>query len=264
MAFSAYKVDTNPGVDKVGNFATKHNSLCDKLDQSNLPAFTRWTAGTGSNSIIVNHPSNTAAGKYSLVTGKNNSTSGYYSLTHGVQHTNAGYSCGILGGSGNVIGAVNYACIAGGGGQSIPSGGYSFIGGGGNNICAGGISGIIGGTNNKVNLGVTRSVVLGGLAMTAHTSYSVFVPDVKIWSERGIHYRSGSTNSYFGSVNLSSGSAVVTTTSANLNSLIFLTHNSNAGGVGDLHVTKAAGSFTITSSNGSSTANIAWMIINTF
>lgn len=80
---------------------------------------------------------------------------------------------------------------------------------------------------------------------------------------KGIFIKEGS-NARMGISTLTAGSVVVSTTAVAANSRIFLTNNVNGGTAGFLRVSaiSAGTSFTITSSSGTDTSQIAWLIID--
>ena len=79
---------------------------------------------------------------------------------------------------------------------------------------------------------------------------------------KGLQVAEGS-NAKMGTATLSGGAATVSTTAVTANSRIFLTSQSDGGTPGFLRVSArtAATSFTITSSSGSDTSVVAWMIV---
>jgi hypothetical protein len=79
---------------------------------------------------------------------------------------------------------------------------------------------------------------------------------------KGLRVKEG-TNAKMGTVVLSAGSAVVSTTAVTASSRIYLTSQADGGTPGFLRVsTRTAGtSFTITSSSGTDTSTVAWFIV---
>lgn len=79
---------------------------------------------------------------------------------------------------------------------------------------------------------------------------------------KGLRVKEGS-NAKMGTAVLVAGSAVVSTTAVTANSRIFLTNQLLGGTAGFLRISArtAATSFTITSSSGSDTSTVAWMIV---
>lgn len=71
------------------------------------------------------------------------------------------------------------------------------------------------------------------------------------------------TNKCMGSATLVAGTATVSTTKVTANSRIFLTSNTDGGTPGWLRVSArtAATSFTITSSSGTDTSTVAWLLV---
>lgn len=71
------------------------------------------------------------------------------------------------------------------------------------------------------------------------------------------------SNKRMGTATLTAGAATVNTTSVTANSRIFLTSNTDGGVVGFLRVSaiSAGTSFTITSSSGTDTSTVAWLIV---
>lgn len=72
------------------------------------------------------------------------------------------------------------------------------------------------------------------------------------------------TNATMGVATLTAGTATVNTNQVRANSRIFLTRQVSGGTVGDPGVTaRVAGtSFTITSSSGTDSSQVAWLIVN--
>ena len=89
-----------------------------------------------------------------------------------------------------------------------------------------------------------------------HTSISLLTAGL------GLKIKEGA-NATMGTTILVAGTQVVSTTKVTANSRIFLTNNANGGTVGALYVSaRSAGiSFTITSTSGTDTSTIAWLII---
>lgn len=77
------------------------------------------------------------------------------------------------------------------------------------------------------------------------------------------HYVKEGTNATMGSATLVGGTVTVNTTKVTANSRIYLTNNANGGTVGAVYVSaRTAGtSFTITSTSGTDTSTVAWLIV---
>jgi hypothetical protein len=246
-----------------------------------------WSAGTGSNSIKQAGIATNAAGAgYSMVTGKINVT------------TAGATGSAIIGGQNNTIYSTGGLSFIGGGIGSRTNGLYSFMGGGSSNIIrassnyssiTGGLSqdlsgtanfmvggyssiikssavacGILGGINNQINTSVSRCVVLGGHHISGATTDSVYVPSLYIWNG-GINYYTGGTNSSFGTVTLTGGTATVSSTAVKANSMIFLTQK--AGGTPSTiwyDNIVANTSFIISGSSLTNTSEVSWIIVNKY
>lgn len=105
-----------------------------------------------------------------------------------------------------------------------------------------------------------REVVL---SRTAANQLSLTTADLRIATAgRGLMVAEGS-NAKMGTVALTAGAATVSTTAVTANSRIFLTNQALGGTAGFLRVSaRTAGtSFTITSSSGTDTSTIAWMLV---
>lgn len=92
---------------------------------------------------------------------------------------------------------------------------------------------------------------------------SFFGGDVKIGTVgKGLYVKEG-TNATMGKATLVAGTVTVTTTKVTANSRIFLTNQNGSGTVGTPYVSSrtAATSFVITSTSGTDTSDIAWIII---
>ncbi|MFQ5591944.1 MAG: hypothetical protein ACE5HE_12330 [Phycisphaerae bacterium] len=83
-----------------------------------------------------------------------------------------------------------------------------------------------------------------------------------LWLNDGIHIKEG-TNKTMGAATLTAGSVTVSTTKVTASSRIFLTGQNSSGTAGFLRVSsRSAGtSFTITSSSGSDTRSVAWLLL---
>jgi hypothetical protein len=118
-----------------------------------------------------------------------------------------------------------------------------------------------------IQLGASASTVvgdaLGNITLTP-TSGAVKIstgPIQVVTAGYGLSIAHG-TNCKLGSSTLSAGSVVVSNTSVTSNSLIFLSRSTSGGTLGDLSYTISAGtSFTITSSSGTDTSTVAWLIV---
>lgn len=98
---------------------------------------------------------------------------------------------------------------------------------------------------------------------TANNQWSVTGADVRIATAgRGLMVAEGS-GAKMGTATLTAGTATVSTTAVTANSRIFLTNQALGGTAGFLRVSaRTAGtSFTITSSSGTDTSTVAWMIV---
>ncbi|WP_275558503.1 hypothetical protein [Streptomyces sp. 5-6(2022)] len=98
---------------------------------------------------------------------------------------------------------------------------------------------------------------------TANNQWSVTGADVRVATAgRGLMVAEGS-NAKMGTATLTAGAATVSTTAVTANSRIFLTNQALGGTAGFLRVSaRTAGtSFTITSSSGTDTSTVAWMIV---
>ncbi|OMI34390.1 hypothetical protein [Streptomyces sparsogenes] len=98
---------------------------------------------------------------------------------------------------------------------------------------------------------------------TAANQWSVTGADLRVATAgRGLMVAEGS-NAKMGTVALAAGAATVSTTAVTANSRIFLTNQALGGTAGFLRVSaRTAGtSFTITSSSGTDTSTVAWMIV---
>ncbi|MGW7688834.1 hypothetical protein ACWGMA_08060 [Streptomyces asiaticus] len=105
-----------------------------------------------------------------------------------------------------------------------------------------------------------REVVL---SRTAANQLSLTTADLRIATAgRGLMVAEGS-NAKMGTATLTAGTATVSTTAVTANSRIFLTNQALGGTAGFLRVSaRTAGtSFTITSSSGSDTSVVAWMLV---
>ncbi|MFJ4637594.1 hypothetical protein ACIP69_18470 [Streptomyces hygroscopicus] len=105
-----------------------------------------------------------------------------------------------------------------------------------------------------------REVVL---SRTAANQLSLTTSDLRIATAgRGLMVAEGS-NAKMGTATLAAGTATVSTTAVTANSRIFLTNQALGGTAGFLRVSaRTAGtSFTITSSSGTDTSTVAWMIV---
>lgn len=105
-----------------------------------------------------------------------------------------------------------------------------------------------------------REVILG---RTAANQLSLTTSDFRIATAgRGLMVAEGS-NAKMGTATLTAGAATVSTTAVTANSRIFLTNQALGGTAGFLRVSaRTAGtSFTITSSSGTDTSTVAWMIV---
>ncbi|MEU1663576.1 hypothetical protein ABZ547_08170 [Streptomyces sparsogenes] len=98
---------------------------------------------------------------------------------------------------------------------------------------------------------------------TANNQWSVTGADMRVATAgRGLMVAEGS-NAKMGVATLTAGAATVSTTAVTTNSRIFLTNQALGGTAGFLRVSaRTAGtSFTITSSSGTDTSTVAWMIV---
>ncbi|MER7794889.1 hypothetical protein [Streptomyces sp. NPDC097640] len=101
------------------------------------------------------------------------------------------------------------------------------------------------------------------LSRTAANQLSLTTADLRIATAgRGLMVAEGS-NAKMGTVALTAGTATVSTTAVTANSRIFLTNQALGGTAGFLRVSaRTAGtSFTITSSSGSDTSTVAWLLV---
>lgn len=133
---------------------------------------------------------------------------------------------------------------------SIGEPGYSFVGASSSGFSL--VSGV-------------PAVVVSGSAKAYFQSSDVQLDDADLrisTAGRGLNIKEGS-NARMGSVALTAGAATVSTTEVSANSRIFLTSQADGGTVGFLRVSArtAATSFTITSSSGSDTSTVAWLIV---
>lgn len=121
---------------------------------------------------------------------------------------------------------------------------------------------------------VTGNLTVGGNSILTGTVQVVtgplFTADVQIFgildlktAGQQLRIKEGA-NAIMGAVALVAGSSVVATTAVTATSRIFLTSQVDGGAPGFLRVSTrtAATSFTITSSSGTDTSTVAWLIIN--
>lgn len=82
----------------------------------------------------------------------------------------------------------------------------------------------------------------------------------------GLSFRTAVAGARAGSAVLAAGSKVVATTAIGASSMVFVTSNFPGGTPGDVRVSArtAGSSFTITSSSGTDTSEVAWFIVNPF
>ena len=114
----------------------------------------------------------------------------------------------------------------------------------------------------EVGSGAAAREVIQG--RTAANQWSFTTTDVRIATAgRGLMVAEGS-NAKMGTIALTAGAATVSTTAVTASSRIFLTNQALGGTAGFLRVSaRTAGtSFTITSSSGTDTSTIAWMIVD--
>lgn len=113
-------------------------------------------------------------------------------------------------------------------------------------------------TSSVMNLDISATTRLS-LTSTAGT----MTGDFKLGTAGNGFYVKEGTNATMGSVALSGGAATVNTTKVTANSRIFLDNQALGGTAGFLRVSaRSAGtSFTITSSSGTDTSTVAWLIV---
>lgn len=133
-----------------------------------------------------------------------------------------------------------------------------FIDGGGNTTVRRGV-------NVLERTGTTASPVSvsRGIQISGTNGDTLTVPGDVIISTAGKGLQvKGGTNAKAGSATLVGGTVTVANTSVTANSEIFLSRSTTGGTAGTLSYTKTAGtSFTITSSSGSDTSSVNWMIV---
>lgn len=116
---------------------------------------------------------------------------------------------------------------------------------------------------DMVNARMQVTYTPGTTALLASTEFgSQVLVDGPLRALGGVQVKEG-TNAVMGSVTLVGGSAVVATTAVTASSRIQLTGNVDGGTPGWLRVsTRTAGtSFTITSSSGTDTSTVAWLLV---
>lgn len=121
-------------------------------------------------------------------------------------------------------------------------------------------------TQGNQNAAIADNVAFSGsfFINSSSTNTSLISGDFKInTAGKGLFVKEGS-NAKMGTATLTAGSATVSTTAVAATSRIFLTSNTDGGTPGFVRVSaRSAGtSFTITSSSGTDTSTIAWMIVD--
>ncbi len=222
----------------------------------------RWTGGTGTKALKMNNSSNLAGGNNSVCTGEVNSSSGTDSAT--------------IGGSGNTASAVRSVVI--GGLINSAAGTNAGILAGNKNIANGTNGAIIGGDTNTVSASTTSSVILGGTQNQAKTNYVCIAGGTNVQVNPGqldgMHSSNGTfhggtlafdSNTYFGTAKLVGGTVTIGTDGWISFSAtpVFLTHQKVSGTPGVLYVDSASDSsnLIITSTSGSDTSWIGWMMV---
>ena len=117
-------------------------------------------------------------------------------------------------------------------------------------------------TTNLIVLGTLddSKFTIGNTALTTTTMSSLPLHFETLG--QGLSFAEG-TNAIMGQVTLVAGSKVVSTTKVTADSRIILTNNASSGTPGFLYVSArvVSTSFTITSSSGADTSNVAWLIL---
>lgn len=181
-----------------------------------------------------------ATGVTSHAEGINSKANGYCSHAEG-QGTlsNGAYSHA----QGSETRTEGFACFAGGL-YSLASGHTSFAFGSGATA-------------------IGHSVVTLGDGISGTTNDTVYVSNLVITNQRKLFIATGGTHPSAGVAVLVGGTVTVNTNKVTASSMILLTHQNASGTIGTVYISaKSVGtSFTITSSSGTDTSTIMWVII---
>jgi hypothetical protein len=280
VGYAAANVGTlSSGLVVIGSQATNGSGTTNVAIGAN--AGTATGAGTGSSNVllgsyagaqITNGSQNVAVGHHAGLTTTTGSNNIFLGAESGLSvANNTSNQC--------VIGAENYP-ITGmwvGEGRFSASPGTILIsgtGGSGSNISGSTVQ-IAGGPNTgsgtpgniELQTGVTggSSSTLSSLTTRLTVAPTAVTSDVDLklnTAGNGFYIKEGS-NCTMGSATLVGGAATVSTTKVTANSRIFLTHQSDGGTPGWVRVSaRSAGtSFTVTSSSGTDTSVVAWLLV---
>jgi len=117
---------------------------------------------------------------------------------------------------------------------------------------------------DMINARMHVTYTMGSSSTAAQTEFaSQVLIDGPLKALAGFNVKEGGTDARMGTATLVGGSAVVATTSVTATSRIFVLSNTDGGTPGWIRVSaRTAGtSFTITSSSGTDTSTVAWLIV---
>lgn len=115
--------------------------------------------------------------------------------------------------------------------------------------------------NDLIGLGVPPAVAaaLTGSGVNSNVQYD---GDLKITAGKGVQVGTSGSVARMGTATLVGGTVTVANTSVGANTKIFLSRATTGGTTGQLSYTKSNGvSFTITSTSGTETSTVDWMLV---